>query len=344
MIKTSEWVSLGHPDKVADYISSYILDRYLEKDPKTRYAVEVQIKDNFVSLAGEVTSKHHFSNYDIETFVIQAINEIGYTREYQYLWGKENTICGEDVEVAIHISKQSSDIAAGVDNNGWGDQGIFWGMASCNTNENMPFDYQLAKDFGTVIFENQIGGLDIKTQVTVDDETNKVKELVCAVPCKDEKTMQTLKELISKFANDNHITIENTFINGTGIYVKHGPVGDCGTTGRKLAVDLYGGNCRIGGGSIWTKDGTKADLTLNMYARYLAKQYIHQENNKHKEIHCAISCRIGSPEIRVSFYDEHMNPLVSYSETKTPAELIEKFELNRPIFACLCRHGIFHRI
>ena len=128
MIKFSEYVSLGHPDKVADYISQYLLDRYIEHDPQTRYAVEVQIKGHQETLGGEVSSKHHFSSQDIAGFVREAVNEIGYTRMYQQKWGAENTICGDMLNVSTLISQQSPDIAQGLP--GWGDQGIFFGYAS----------------------------------------------------------------------------------------------------------------------------------------------------------------------------------------------------------------------
>ena len=130
MIKTSEWVSLGHPDKTADYISCYLLDRFLEKDENTRFAVEVMLKDSIVTLGGEVTSKAVFTDKEIAQFVRAAVNEVGYTREYQEKWGAENAICGDDLQVAIHIGRQSTGIGQGVGKGGWGDQGIFHGMAA----------------------------------------------------------------------------------------------------------------------------------------------------------------------------------------------------------------------
>ena len=145
MLKTSEWVSLGHPDKIADYISCYLLDRYLDRDPYTRFAVEVQIKDNHVTLGGEVTSKANYSPEDIAAFVRAAVNQIGYTKEYQKRWGKENTICGDELIVTQHIGQQSPDIAQGVDADGYGDQGIFHGMAvNSPATDYMPEDWYLA--------------------------------------------------------------------------------------------------------------------------------------------------------------------------------------------------------
>ena len=127
MYKFSEYVSLGHPDKIADYISQYLLDRYIEQDPDTRYAVEVQIKNYRVTLGGEVTSKASFSPQFIRELVRAAVNEIGYTRDYMERWGADNTICGELLEVECLINQQSPDIEQGL--SGWGDQGIFFGYS-----------------------------------------------------------------------------------------------------------------------------------------------------------------------------------------------------------------------
>ena len=180
-MKVSEWVSLGHPDKIADYISEYILDRYIEQDPFTRYALEVQIKDFFVTLGGEISSKADISDEDIARFVREAVAEIGYTPEYQEKWGLENTISSEDLETTIHISRQSDDIAVGVDGGGWGDQGIMFGMAE-NSPETcfMPKDIYLARRIGKQLFDDQIGGLDIKTQVYMHEDA--VVKIIIAIP------------------------------------------------------------------------------------------------------------------------------------------------------------------
>ena len=340
MRKTSEWVSLGHPDKVADYISSYLLDCYLDIDPKTRFAVEVQIKDNFVTLGGEVTSKANYSPEIIESFVRNAVNSIGYTAEYQKRWGKGNTICGDEIVVTQHIGQQSPDIAQGVDANGWGDQGIFHGMA-VNTPETdyMPADWYLAKKIGQHLYNIPYSGLDIKTQVTMHN--GKPEEIVVAIPMLPKNNKQDIANVVQFCCGGSKDY--KLSVNGTGRFVKHGPIGDCGTTGRKLAVDFYGGNCVIGGGSPWTKDGTKADLSLNMMARARALSYI-KEHPECPEVHCAISCRIGSPEILVVFTDKAGEEILSYRESVTPAEVMQEFGLNAPVFASLCRNGLFHTI
>lgn len=198
MIKFSEFVSLGHPDKIADYISQYLLDRYIEHDPQTRYAVEVQIKGYQVTLGGEVSSKHHFSAQEIRDFVRASVNEIGYTREYQQKWGADNTICGDLLDVAIYICQQSNDIAQGL--SGWGDQGIFFGYCEYRPDTcGMPLDHTLAKRLCKDLFESGIGGLDIKTQVITRND--KVEKVIVAIPLLDDtskKTVNTLCAHVSK--------------------------------------------------------------------------------------------------------------------------------------------------
>lgn len=337
MLKTSEYVSVGHPDKVADYISCYILDRYMERDPNTRYALEVQIKDHYVSLAGEITSTADFTPLEIEHFVKEAVEDIGYTSFYQRQWGKENTICAKDLKVTQHISQQSPDIARGVDADGWGDQGIYWGMAVRSPEtDNMPADHYLAKKIGKHLYDIKYAGLDIKTQVTMRDGVT--EEIVVAIPMLPRHSKHDIKQAVQWCCGDHNGY--KLIINGTGRFVRHGSIGDCGTTGRKLAVDFYGGNCRIGGGSPWTKDGTKADLSLNLLARARALSYL-EHHHDCDEVHCAISCHIGSPEITVAFYDKHMNELLSYREDVTPAEVIREFRLDTPCYAKMCKEGLF---
>ena len=246
MHKTSEWVSVGHPDKLADFISSYILDRYIERDPRTRYALEVQIKDNFVTLGGEITSMADFTPEQIAEFARAAVNQVGYTAAYQKRFGRENTICGDDLIVTQHIGRQSPDIAQGVDADGWGDQGIFHGMA-VNSPEThyMPRDWWLARKIGKHLYDTRYAGLDIKTQVTLKDD--EIEEVVVAIPMTEKHYGYDVANAVAFCCGGSRDY--RLIINGTGKFLKHGPVGDCGTTGRKLAVDFYGGNCRIGGGS-----------------------------------------------------------------------------------------------
>lgn len=346
-MKISEYVSLGHPDKIADYISEYILDTFITIDPNVRYAVEVQIKDNHVSLAGELTtiaptpSKHEWY-----LLVSDALAEIGYDEKYCEKWGTENTIDPSRLTVDVHVSRQSPDIAQGVDNDGWGDQGIFWGMACHETNDHLPLDYVLAERLGKDLYENaRTGapwGLDIKTQFVLSDH-NKVQKIIVAAPCKEEDYAE-LKLWVNEWVvhqvcqrHDN--PMPEIIVNGTGTYIKHASIGDCGTTGRKLAVDFYGGNCRIGGGCPWTKDPTKADLTLNLFARELAIEALNTYCIN--TAYVSIGCCIGRPEIDITIYDGLNTVMHTQTISKGPKELINKLQLKRPVYANMCRHGMW---
>lgn len=331
MIRFSEYVSLGHPDKVADYISQYLLDRYIEHDPQTRYAVEVQIKGHQVTLGGEVSSKHHFSSQDIAGFVREAVNEIGYTRRYQQKWGAENAICGDMLNVSTLISQQSPDIAQGLD--GWGDQGIFFGYCAFDRSTcGMPYEHTIAKRICKHLFDSGVGGLDIKAQVITDD--GEIKKLIVAIPLQDEADEKFVRDYLCGIAKRDCEII----INGTGRYVQHSPIADCGTTGRKLAVDFYGGSCRIGGGSPWTKDGSKADLTLNLVARKLARQFAEKYGC---DVYTSLACCIGKQEVDVSVCDAANNILWEGKEIINPAERRKAFKLDTPIYASMCRWGLF---
>lgn len=332
MLKTSEWVSLGHPDKTSDYISSYLLDRFIERDPKTRYAVEVLIKDNIVTLGGEVTSNADFTDDELTAFVRQAANEIGYTKMYQELWGKKNTICGDELEVYHLVGKQSPDISQGVSRDAWGDQGIFFGMAVDRPFNNfMPRDWFLARKLGEELFRSGLGGLDIKTLVAMRDGA--VKHVTVAIPLMGDN-MEDVLETAKEITRCSDITV-----NGTGRYVRHSSIADSGVTGRKLAVDFYGGNCKIGGGSPWTKDGSKADLTLNIHARKLALDFMRETGIR--TVYTAISCSIGSPEIEIAYLNGAGQELKTRREIARPSELIHTYGLDKPVFAKLCRNGLF---
>lgn len=331
-ISISECVSLGHPDKVADYISQYILDRYVERDPYTRYAVEVQIKDSFVTLGGEVTSNAAFNSRQLAKSVREAVAEIGYTPEYQSKWGDGNTISSDEITVHNFIGQQSPDIAQGVNNEGWGDQGIFFGMAEYRPDTaGMPLDYTFAKRLCKELFESNLGGLDIKTQVTTEGET--VKRVIVAIPLLTDNTTHVEAFVRRAIPGDYEL-----IVNGTGVYRQHGSVADCGTTGRKLAVDFYGGNCFIGGGSPWTKDASKADLTLNLYARWLAKQYAWERK---ETIFVKLACCIGRNDVELCVMDDSHNVIEQRLINISPSELKAKFGLDKPVFSSMCRWGLF---
>ena len=364
MYITSEYVSLGHPDKTADYISEYLLDQYLKEDPNVRYAVECQVKDNVVNLAGEVTSTYKPTDEQIKSFVVKAVEDIGYTEGYAKKWDNQ-CINPAKLQVNCFISQQSPEISVGVDREGWGDQGIFFGYAMCNSNTNyMPIDYTIAKDINTVLYEaakqGRIdAGLDIKTQVTMDEKDGEylLDHVIVAIPLlvNDDSDVEDVtnaavedavyscikkyidNKLISGYTDSFRVTI-----NGTGCYKIHSSVGDCGTTGRKLAVDFYGGNSRIGGGSPWTKDGTKADLTLNLYARKLAVDYAKQ-SKQGDVIETRLSCCIGRKTVNICVL-KNGKEMDNYQKDLSTSQLIQMFDLHEPHYADMCRYGLFSRV
>ena len=344
MYKFSEYVSPGHPDKVADYISEYILDRYIEKDPETRYAVEVMIKGDMVHLAGEISSKAYFDYADHKRFVQEALREIGYTEEYAKTW-EGNVIDPSEINLNEDLTMQSLEISQGVNKDGWGDQGIFFGFADPNGDKYMmPKSHSLAKSLCHMLYKQAkdkgIGGIDIKTEVILK-EGDLIEKIIAAVPCRNEeeygKVVKSIREWYDKVEVDSEC-YPNIILNGTGNYTHHSPLLDCGVTGRKLAVDFYGGEFQVGGGSPWTKDKTKADLTLNLYARRLALLYATQRK---EPVKVSLACCIGQDTIDVSIDNLHGENIETYRDCLSPSGLAAFMGLNKPIFASMCTFGLF---
>lgn len=346
MISTCECVALGHPDRTADAITSYILDAYLRKDPKTRYAVECQIKDNYVTLAGEVTSKANFMREDIAALVRSAIHKIGYTSEYAWKWPKGATLDADKVVVQQFIGQQSPNIAQGVDRGGWGDQGVFCGMAVNDEKHGyMPLDRYYSHAICDALYNAARNGiipigLDIKTQVTTDE--NFVCEVIVAAPMQERDRILAESKIRKVISGIIPLGCgpDKVIINGTGSYVIHSSVGDAGTTGRKLAVDFYGLNCPIGGGAPWSKDGTKADVALNLLARYEAIRYI-KKYPKMKQCIVKISCCIGRDDVWMTYFDEHGDVWDSKHINISQSDVIKLFDLRQPVFFGMCRDGLF---
>lgn len=344
MYKFSEYVSPGHPDKVADYICEYILDRYIEKDPDVRYAVEVMIKGFSVYLAGEVTSTVSFTQEEIHQFVKEALNEIGYTLEYAQKWGLDNVINSEGITVYTNITTQSPEIGQGVDNCGYGDQGIFFGYADIDGDEYMmPKSHALAKNLCHMLYtqakERGIGGLDIKTEIILE-EHDQIEKIVAAVPCRTQEEYEAILSSIKDWYNDVETDLPfypTIILNGTGNYKMHGPIADCGVTGRKLAVDFYGGEFQVGGGAP-IKDGTKADVTLNLYARKLALEYASKYNQSTR---VSLACCIGKDDVNYSINTPCGEEIESGVIALNPRELIKKLGLTKPIFASMNTFGLF---
>lgn len=342
--KFSECVSPGHPDKCADYISEYILDRYLEQDPNVRYAVEVMIKGNAVYLAGEVTSTASFTGEQLTYFVADALREIGYTEEYYEKWGKGNVINPNFITVVHNITTQSPEIGQGVDNDGWGDQGIFFGYADVDGDEYMmPKSHALAKSLCHMLYtqakEQGIGGLDIKTEIILE-EHDRIEKIITAVPCRTQEEYEVIKQSIEDWYDEVEIDpplYPTIILNGTGNYTMHGPIADCGVTGRKLAVDFYGGEFQVGGGAA-IKDGTKADVSLNLYARKMAKKFAKETGTKMK---VGLACCIGKSAVDYVIETPCGDVIDSGVIDLKPNKVIKEFGLDKPIYVSMHRFGLF---
>ena len=332
MIKTAEAVSLGHPDKTADYISSYILDRIIEQDANVRYAVEVMIKDNTVVLGGEICGDVSLAK--VNFYVTEALAEIGYDAFYSQRWGK-CAIEPDKIQVINLIGQQSDDINQGVTRDAWGDQGVFVGYA-CKGLDYISREQYLAKKLCKALYEyalqNIYLGIDIKTQITLN-ELGGVETAVVAIPMLKDVDLTTF--IIMSLGEEP----ENIIVNGTGKYTRHSSIADCGVTGRKLACDFYSASAPIGGGCPWGKDASKADVTLNFYARKLALEYL-QDND---ECFVYLSSCIGRSELPSAVVKtvKRCVPRHSYLKiTKHPAELIAELGLNTSIYAYLCKNGL----
>lgn len=332
MQKTAEAVSIGHPDKIADYISSYILDRMIDQDPHVKYAVEVMVKNNTVALGGEITG--HCDTRELRQYVTNALAQIGYTRDYAARWG-ECTINPDKIEIINMIGVQSPDINRGVARDGWGDQGVFVGYA-CRGDGNINRELYLARKLNRALYDlarasNNLG-LDIKTQITLADDGT-IDTAIVAIPMladtdQGEFVIRTLG------ARPRHV-----IINGTGRYTYHASIADCGITGRKLACDFYSTACPIGGGSPWTKDASKADVTLNIFARRLAVENLGDND----ECFVYLSSCIGRADLPSAVIKTIKNGITYTRDINIdarPSVLIPMLGLDKPIFANLCRNGL----
>lgn len=330
MKRTAEAVSIGHPDKTADYISSYILDRLIEQDPHVHYAVEVMIKDNNVVLGGEI--KGNVSLSKIEDYVKEALREIGYNEHYAEIWGNY-AININKIKVINMIGQQSANINKGIEADGWGDQGVFVGYA-CKGPALINRELWLARKLNDALYEQAKTssnlGLDIKTQITIDDANGNIETAIVAIPMLEP---EDIKSFVADVLGQEPKRI---IVNGTGTYQYHSSIADCGVTGRKLACDFYSTACPIGGGSPWTKDASKADVTLNIYARYLATEHLGDND----ECFVYLSSCIGKSELPSGLIRTVKNGVVTNSPlvcNQKPNTLVKFFGLDRPIYTKLCR-------
>ena len=350
---TSESVTEGHPDKLCDLVSDTILDECLKQDKNSRVAIETFASNNKISIAGQLTTN---AIIDAELIARKTMKEIGYKNEFI-------DINPKNCEVSINITKQSADIAQGVDIGGAGDQGIMFGYACDETEEYMPFAicmaHKLSKKLTDVRKQKILPylGADGKTQVTVEYEGNEIKRIDTIVisnqhaPEVDLKSIR--KDLISKVIKEvipQKYLDENTtyYINPTGKFVIGGPLSDTGLTGRKIIVDTYGGYAHHGGGAFSGKDCTKVDRSAAYMLRFIAKNIVANGYAKKCELQVAYGIGIAEPiSIFVNTFgtstipDEEIIAKIKSKFDLTPNGIIEYLKLREPIFTKTTNYGHF---
>ncbi len=354
-IFTSESVTEGHPDKMADQISDSVLDAVLKDDPTGRVACEVLITTGLCVVAGEITTK---SVFDVPGLVRSVINDIGYNNA---LWGFDSNTCG----IINTIQTQSPDIAMGVDTGGAGDQGLMFGYACDETEELMPLPITLAHKLVRQLSEIRRAGKlyflrpDGKSQVSVEYVGNKPKRIdavVISTQHDDRISTEELRAEVKKHIIDPVIPSAlvdsgtKFHINPTGRFVIGGPHGDTGLTGRKIIVDTYGGMGRHGGGAFSGKDPTKVDRSACYMARYVAKNIVASGLASRCEVQLAYAIGVAEPvSVMVDTFGtgkvepERLVELVRSNFQLTPKGMIDSLKLRRPIYRKTATFGHFGR-
>jgi len=353
---TSESVTEGHPDKIADQISDAILDACLAEDPYSRVACETLTCTGLVVIAGEITTSAYV---DFQSVVRGTVASIGYDNA---LYGFDSNTCA----VISTINKQSGDIAMGVDTGGAGDQGMMFGYATNETPELMPAPISLAHKLTKRLSEVRKSGLmsylrpDGKSQVTVEYDANQRPVRVDAVVIStqhadnvgnEELRADILKHVIQAVIPANLLDAGTKYhINPTGRFVIGGPMGDTGLTGRKIIVDTYGGMGRHGGGAFSGKDPTKVDRSAAYMARYVAKNIVAAGLADRCEVQLAYAIGVAEPvSVLVDTFgtgtvdEDKLEALVRANFALTPKGIIESLKLRRPIYKATAAYGHFGR-
>ena len=350
---TSESVSEGHPDKVADGISDSLLDAYLTRDPKARVAIETLCKDGLVVVAGEVSTVEQLSTSEIETVVRQTIRAIGYTDPTE-------KFSADTVTITNAIGQQSRAIAQGVGygkDQGAGDQGLMFGFAADETPELLPLPISLAhaltRELARARKSAAVSWLrpDAKAQVTVRYEQHRPVAVTDVVVSTQHMRGQDQGEirawvsgvLLPLALGPWHHPGIKTFINPTGVFDTGGPEGDCGVTGRKIIVDTYGGYARHGGGAFSGKDPSKVDRSAAYFARYVARQIVLSRIARSAEIQVSYAIGVAKPvsitvDTRGTGDDARAAQYAEQFDFR-PGAIIEQLDLLRPIYSATTHYG-----
>jgi S-adenosylmethionine synthetase len=352
---TSESVTEGHPDKIADQISDSILDAILAQDPQSRVACETLVTTGIAFIAGEITTR---AIIDYQETVRKTITDVGYTRGK---YGFDADTCA--VISAIH--SQSPDIAMGVDTGGAGDQGLMFGFACTETEELMPLPIMLAHKLARGLSEQRRNGAlkylrpDGKSQVTIEYDGMKPVRVDAVVvssqhspdvtneQMRDDITREIIKKVIPASMMDAKTTV---YVNPTGRFVVGGPHGDAGVTGRKIIVDTYGGAAPHGGGAFSGKDPTKVDRSACYMARYIAKNVVAAGIAERALVQLAYAIGVADP-VSVMVHtegtgripEEKITEIVRGHFKLTPRGIIEELNLRRPIYKQTAAFGHFGR-
>ncbi len=352
---TSESVTEGHPDKIADQISDAVLDAVLSQDAMGRVACETLVTTGLAMVAGEITTS---AAPDYNEIVREVIRNVGYTRAK---YGFDADTCA----VISSIKRQSPDIAMGVDTGGAGDQGLMFGYACDETNELMPLPIMLAHKLVRRLSEVRKSGMvdflrpDGKSQVTVEYVNGQPLRVDCVVIStqhSDSVPNRQLhdvvkKEVIQHVVPDGLMDRHTKFhINPTGRFVVGGPMGDAGLTGRKIIVDTYGGSSRHGGGALSGKDPTKVDRSACYMARYIAKNLVAAGLARRLEVQLAYAIGVAEPvSVMADSFgtgaipDERMTDLIRAVFSLSPRGIMESLDLRRPIYRPTATYGHFGR-
>ncbi|HEV2287719.1 MAG TPA: methionine adenosyltransferase [Candidatus Acidoferrales bacterium] len=352
---TSESVTEGHPDKIADQISDAVLDAVMQDDPMGRVACETLVTTGLVVVAGEITTKTYV---DFSDLARQVIRDVGYTRAK---YGFDADTCG----VISAIKKQSGDIAMGVDTGGAGDQGLMFGFACDETEELMPMPIQLAHQLTHRLAHVRKQGIadflrpDGKSQVTIEYINGRPARVDCVVISTQHSDSVSNQDLHQAIINevirpvvpasmiDKHTKFH---INPTGRFVIGGPMGDAGLTGRKIIVDTYGGYGRHGGGALSGKDPTKVDRSACYMARYIAKNLVAAGVARKVEVQLAYAIGVAEPvSVMADTFgtgtipDPQITELIRSTFALNPKGIIETLNLRRPIYRATASYGHFGR-